>query len=66
MVYTYVYSHENEYVTYLTHWFPLRATCYRIPNLATAQIDTFPWIKSYKENIKLDNLILQGVTVFDQ
>ena len=34
---TYTYLDENQYVTYLIHWFSLRASCYRIPNLAAAQ-----------------------------
>ena len=37
MVCTYKYLHENQYVTYLIHEFSLRASCYRIPNLAAAQ-----------------------------
>ena len=37
MVCTYKYLDENQYVTYLIHWFSLRASCYRIPNLAAAQ-----------------------------
>ena len=30
MVYTYINSHENWYVTYLTHWFSVRASCTEI------------------------------------
>ena len=37
MVYTYIYSHENQYVIYLTQKKSLRATCYRVPNLTAAQ-----------------------------
>ena len=37
MVCTYKYLNENQYVTDLIHEFSLRASCYRIPNLASAQ-----------------------------
>ena len=37
MVCTYKCLHENQYGTYWIHSFSLRASCYRIPNLAAAQ-----------------------------
>ena len=43
MVCTCKYLHDNQNVTYLIHKFSLRASCYRIPNLAAAQSSVAPW-----------------------
>ena len=53
MVCTYKYLHENQYVTYLIHQFSLRVSCYRIPNLAAAQMGLHALSPLSHENSKL-------------